>query len=278
MKSTVIVLNWNNAPDTLECLASLDATGAEVLVVDNGSTDGSAELIQKAYPHIPLLKNESNLGFAAGNNRGIEWALERGTELVILLNNDTVVARDFVEELVAAAKLHPEAGAFGAKIYYYDDPATIWYAGGDVEEKSMRCYHIGCGDPDYEKKHHDIRETGYACGCAIAVRAEVIREVGTMGPDFFLLWEEIDWCWRMRKSGWKCLFVPKARVWHKISASFPEGNRGSFWRYHYARSRFLFLKRNYTKKQRLKFYLIRSKKELVNLFFVKFLKKSILVH
>lgn len=251
MKSIVIVLNWNNASDTIECLNSLK--NSDVLVVDNGSTDDSVAKIRETFPTLAILENGRNLGYAAGNNRGIELALQMGAELIILLNNDTVVAPNFTEELIKAAKENPEAGAFGAKIYFYDDPATLWYAGGEVELSSMRCYHVGCGEPDYEKKHETLRPTSYACGCAIALRREAIKEVGLMAPEFFLLWEEIDWCWRLRKAGWGCLFVPKARVWHKVSASFPGGNRGAFWRKHYKRSRSLFIRRNFSMGQRLKF-------------------------
>lgn len=267
MKSTIVILNWNNAQDTLECLDSLKKLSApcEILLVDNGSTDDSVERIRTAYPSLPIIENGQNLGYAAGNNRGIEAALANGAELIVLLNNDTIVATHFLEALQTAAIDHPTAGAFGAKIYFYDEPATLWHAGGDVDRKKLRCYHIGCGDADSDKQHENVRPIGYACGCAIALRAEALRQVGLLDPAYFLLWEEIDLCWRLKKYGWECLFVPKARVWHKISASFPEGNRGPFWQYHYFRSRLLFLKRHFSHKERLLFYLQRLPRESIAL-------------
>ena len=212
-----------------------------IIIVDNGSTDDSVKQIRSAFPQHTLIENEKNLGFAEGNNVGLREGLKQGAELLILLNNDTVVAPNFLKELVHAAEKHPEVGAFGPKIYFYDEPATIWYAGGSVDPRTGRCYHIGCGAPS---GHNQKKETDYICGCALAVRKSVLEKVGFLAPEFFLIWEEIDWCYRMRKAGYKCLFVPTAKVWHKVSASFIEGNRDPMWQYFYFRNRLLFHKRH----------------------------------
>ncbi|MBS0629587.1 MAG: glycosyltransferase family 2 protein [Verrucomicrobia bacterium] len=243
-KIIVIVLNWNNAPDTLECLASLekiDYPDYEILLVDNGSTDNSLTQIRSRYPQLPILENGENLGYAEGNNRGLLEGLKRGAELLLLLNNDTIVSPHLLSELAKAAQKHPSAGVFGPKIYFYDDPATIWYAGGSVDLKTGRCYHIGWGAPE---GYNEIKETDYICGCALAVRAQVVEKVGLLSPEYFLIWEEIDWCYRIRRAGYKCLYVPKARIWHKVSASFPEGNRGPTWQYYYYRNKLLFHRRH----------------------------------
>jgi len=212
-----------------------------VIVVDNGSTDDSFKQIQTAFPQHTYIQNQENLGFAAGNNVGLKKGIELGSDLLFLLNNDTVVAPGFINRIVDVAKDRPDAGVFGPKIYYHDDPATIWYAGGSIDPRTGRCYHVGCGKPS---GHNDIKETDYICGCALAIRSEVFREIGGLAPEFFLLWEEIDWCYRIRKAGYKCLFVPAAKVWHKVSSSFHEGNRGPMWQYFYFRNRLLFHKRN----------------------------------
>jgi len=187
------------------------------------------------------LENRKNLGFAEGNNRGIVEAIKRGGELLLLLNNDTIVSPQLLSELAKAAQNNPKAGVFGPKIYFYDEPATIWYAGGSVDPKTGRCYHIGCGGSE---GYTTEKTTDYICGCALAVRAEVVKKVGLLSPEFFLIWEEIDWCYRIRKAGFSCLYVPKARLWHKVSASFPEGNRGPAWQYFYYRNRLLFHRRH----------------------------------
>lgn len=240
----VIILNWNNAPDTLECLASLekqDYPHYEILLVDNGSTDDSLAQIRSRYPDLAILENRKNLGFAEGNNRGIVEAIKRGGELILLLNNDTTASPHLLSELAKAAQNNPQAAVFGPKINFYDEPATIWYAGGGVDPKTGRCYHIGCGASE---GYTTEKTTDYICGCALAIRAEVVKKVGLLSPEYFLIWEEIDWCYRIRKAGFSCLYVPTARLWHKVSASFPEGNRGPAWQYFYYRNRLLFHRRH----------------------------------
>ena len=220
-----------------------------MIVVDNGSTDDSLSLIKEAFPQHLFVENEKNLGFSEGNNRGIDVALDRGASLLLLLNNDTIVAPNLLTELAKAAKKHPEVGVFGPTIYFYDEPATIWYAGGSVDPKSGRCYHVGCGQ---DKGPASPQLTDYICGCALAVRAEVVREVGLMDPRYFLLWEEIDWCYRIREKGSSCMVLPHARVWHKVSASFAKGNRGPMWHYFYFRNQLLFHKNHFPKRKVLK--------------------------
>jgi GT2 family glycosyltransferase len=246
-KVTIVILNWNNAKDSLACLHSteqIDYPNYEILLVDNGSTDGSFEQIKEAFPHLATLANGANLGFAEGNNRGITHALEGGADFVLLLNNDTSVDPGLLHAFVEAADKHPEAAVFGAKIYIFDEPTLIWYAGGDVSRENGRCFHLGCLDNDLDKKWEEIQETGYACGCALMIRKEAVEAVGLMDPRFFLIWEEVDWCFRLRKAGFGCLFVPAARVWHKISASFEGGHHGPLWQYFYWRNRLLFLERH----------------------------------
>ena len=269
MKIAVIVLHYQNLADTLECLDSLqtqDYPDFEVILVDNGPNDADLREKTQHYPRIHFIHNGANLGFAEGNNTGIRAALERGADSVLLLNNDTVSSPDLLSAFAMAAHNHPQAGVFGAKIFFYDDPTIIWHAGGDVHPSSQRCFHHGCGDSDIAKKWEEIRSIGYACGCALFVKKDVILNVGLMEPRFFLLWEEIDWCWRIRKAGYECLYIPKARVWHKVSRSFEGGNRGPMWTYYYFRNRLLFLKRNVPWSQRCNFYFSHFLKELGEIF------------
>jgi GT2 family glycosyltransferase len=188
--------------------------------------------------------------------------MDRGADAVLLLNNDTVVSPTLLSSFVQGATAHPDAAVFGAKIYFYDEPTTLWHAGGNVHPRFMRCYHDGCGDNDLEKRWDTIRSINYACGCALFVKREAMEKVGLIAPEFFLLWEEIDWCWRIRKSGYDCLYLPQAKVWHKISRSFEGGNRGPLWQYYYFRNRLLFLRRNVCFKQRLHFYFTAFIKEI----------------
>lgn len=267
---SIIILNWNNPKDTLECLSSvmkIDYPNFDVIVVDNGSVDDSVEQILKVFPKIVLVQNEKNLGYAEGNNRGICLALEKGADFVFLLNNDTIVDPHILSAFIDAAHSNPKAGVFGAKIYYYHHPTLIWYAGGYVLP-SLRCIHEGCEECDLEKKHETVKETNYVCGCALFIRKEAVKKTGLMDGRFFLLWEEVDWCWRLRNQGFKSLFVPNAKVWHKISSSFEGGHRSASWTYYYHRNRLLFLKLHFPLKKRFSFYLKILSRELLTLIFL----------
>ncbi|MDP1864705.1 MAG: glycosyltransferase family 2 protein [Thiobacillus sp.] len=221
----IIILNWNGANDTLACLDSLTSLthpNFNVIVVDNGSSDDSLALLRPyraPYP-LTLIETGANLGFAEGNNVGVRAALETGADAVLLLNNDTVVDPYLVSAFVDAAKLHPEGGVFSAKIFYHAEPDKLWYAGAKWLADEQHFQHVGIGEIDDRKRYEDVVETDYASGCALFIRAEVINKIGLMDPKFFLTYEESDWCYRARAADFKCLFVPGAKLWHKVSASF----------------------------------------------------------
>lgn len=267
-KVAILILQWNQVHHTKACLQSLlslQSSSYQIFVIDNGSHPDSLASLKNLFPQCIYVENKRNLGFAEGYNRGIKAALLHQPDFLFLLNNDTVVDPHCIAELLSAAHQYPEAGVFGTKIYYFEEPTQIWYAGGEVDPRSLRCYHVGCTESDLEKRHEQVRDTGYACGCALFIRKEVVEKVGMLDPRFFLLWEEIDWCWQIRKAGYRCLFIPKARVWHKISASFEGGNRGPAWQYFYFRNRLLFIQKHLRFKERLQFYWTLFPKEVVEI-------------
>lgn len=277
MKIAVIVLHFGNLSDTLECLNSLtqqDYSDFEIILVDNGSQNPSLAEALKNFQHLFFIKNESNLGFAEGNNVGIHCAMERGAEAILLLNNDTICSPNLLSIFANASKTYPDAAVFGAKIFFHDDPTVIWHAGGNINLSTWRCYHEGCPISDLEKKWDAVRDINYACGCALFITSYAIKKVGFMAPEFFLIWEEIDWCWRIRKAGYRCLYIPEAKVWHKISHAFKGGNRGALWQYYYFRNRLLFLKRNLSLTKRIHFYLTLFLKELLQMITLSFSSKT----
>lgn len=187
-KVSVVVLNWNGCADTLECLESLDHItylNCEVIVVDNGSTDDSVNLIRAKHPKVRVIENDKNLGFAEGNNRGIADAVKRGTEFVLLLNNDTVVAADLIDEFVSAALAYPDAGAFSGKIYCYSEPSRIWWAGSHWGEREGDFVSNRAEEIDAGAINDDVTESDYACGCAMFIRSELIDRAGALDPLFF---------------------------------------------------------------------------------------------
>ena len=218
----VIILNWNGRDDTLECIASIkeiDYSNYEIVVVDNGSVDDSVQAISKQYPEIMLLQTGENLGYAGGNNIGVNWALEKNADFILLLNNDTIVARNLLSSFVNAANQLPSGSILGAKIYFYDKPNTLWFAGARWRKESNCFEHIGCGQLDGIEFNHKI-EVDYITGCALFADAVTFKEIGLLDEAFFLTYEETDWCYRAREKGHKCIVIPEAKLWHKVSSSF----------------------------------------------------------
>ena len=217
----VVILAWNGRDDTLECLHSLEYVWNEKtngVLVDNGSTDGTVEAVREQYPGLEILQTGENLGFTGGNNVGIRHALKMGADYIILLNNDTVVDQNFVREMLNVASRDESIGFVCPKIYFYDPPGLIWFAGAR--------FHAWCGYGrmvGYREKdcgqYDEVREIDRPCGCAVLVPRRLCEEVGLMDPSLFLYADEIEWMLRAKKKGFKVFFAPKAKVWHKVSAS-----------------------------------------------------------
>ena len=271
-KVGIIILHYGSLANTIECLQSvfaLDYPLFETIVVDNSLHPTDGKTLRELFP-ITLLSMPENLGYAEGNNQGIAYAIKHDCTYVLLLNNDTVIAKDLLNHFVQTAQTHPRAGCLGAKIFYYDEPTTLWHAGGFLHSKTLRLYHKGYKEIDLANEYNNTAEIEYACGCAIFVTKEVIEAVGFLSKEFFLIWEEVDWCWRIRKAGYRCLFVPQAKVWHKISSGFQVGNSGALWHYFYFRNRLVFLRYHLPRKQRLVFYFFQFPKELFRMLFCAF--------
>jgi GT2 family glycosyltransferase len=255
-KIFIIILHYGNLADTLQCLSStlkIEDPSYEIILIDNGTQEMALEGIAKSNARIHFLRSANNVGFSAGCNLGIRYAFARDAKYLLLLNNDSIVDASILTAFRQAVLQFPNAGIFGAKIYFYNAPDTIWYAGGEVDTRSLRCWHIGLGDPE-SAAWNMPKPTSYACGCALFIKRDVIEHIGLLDEAFFLIWEEIDWCYRARTMGYGCMFVPEAKVWHKISQAFPGGHRSPFWHYHSSRSRILFLKRHLRRAARLRFY------------------------
>lgn len=241
----IIILNWNQADLTLACLASLvDTTypNTRIILVDNGSTDDSLTRIRTHYPDLQIIENGENLGYSPANNRGIEYAMAQGADFVLLLNNDTIVAADFLEPLIEVAKSHPDIGVVSPKIYYFDQPERIWYAGGYIDWKTGLTAHFRTGQIDADEQDSAAQEVNFVSGCAMCVRRSVVEKVGLLDTRFFVYYEDTDWCARITRAGYRCMYVPQSRIWHKVSASIGDASPKSA--YYLARNEILFLRNN----------------------------------
>ena len=246
----VILVNYNNEDDTVACLDSLsEQTLDDVLtiVVDNGSTEQSFNQIPERFDFPVYLRNETNRGFTGGNNRGIEYALEAGVEWILLLNNDTEVEPTFLEKLLTAAQKLPDGtGVVGPKIHTYES-RELWAAGGKVDPVTGTTTHR---TGDGETFEHPER-VDYVIGAALLARADVFREIGLLDDDFFIYYEETEFCQRASEHGWDIWFVPVTGVFHKESVDY---TYSSFREYYFTRNRWLFVEKTQPAHTRAFFY------------------------
>lgn len=214
---SVIIVNWNGKHHLEVCLTSLRNqcfADFETILVDNDSTDGSVEFVRERFPEVRVVVADRNLGFAAGNNLGLEYA--KG-DLIALLNNDTKAHPQWLQEINEGSLQFPEAGSFACKMLYFDEPAKIENCGFNIS-LSGATVEVGRGEPDGQD-WHEPRPVFGPCGGAAAYRRSMIAEIGLFDPDFFLIYEDVDLAFRARLHGYVCICLPRATVYHKYRAS-----------------------------------------------------------
>lgn len=255
----IVTVTYNSSsvlPGFLHSLKNQKHASFKLYAIDNASSDGSADVLDReSDSRLIVIKNQNNVGFSEGSNQGIARAIADGFNLVLLLNNDTEFPDNFLEILVKAAQTH-EHDLFAPKIYFYDDPTRIWYAGGRFSRWLARTpSHIGEGQTDGERFSHE-REIDFITGCAMLIKAEVFQEIGLLDGQYFAYLEDGDFCWRARCAGFSMLYVPAAHLYHKVSSltggalspfSIRMGvrNRVYFFRKHFGRIGFLTLSNLY---------------------------------
>jgi GT2 family glycosyltransferase len=221
----VVILNWNRKADTLECIGSLmdmDYPNFRILVVDNGSSDGSVEDLKANFPSLELVVNEVNLGVAEGRNVGIQHALENGTDFVALLDSDTVVEPCLLSKLVEVGEADPEVGMVVPKIYSYWERDRIASAGSRRRWfPPGRISIIGLDKKD-SADYNQQRELDYATGCALLVKRDVFEKVGMFDPVYAYGWDDYDFCEQVTRGGYKIIYVPNAKLWHKVASKREE--------------------------------------------------------
>lgn len=236
--TAVVVLNWNNAVDTLECLASLRDSDAQVdvIVVDNASADGSVEEVENSGLATTVIRNVENLGYAGGNNVGLREGLRAGYEYIVVLNNDTLVASSAIGALIRHVRDSPQPLAVSPVITYADEPTAIWFAGGVVDNGWPR--HLQARE--VEAKPGVLRPTEIVTGCCIATSRQVWSDVGEFDAGFFLIFEDSDWSVRATARGVALAVATDCAISHKVSRSFRIGPMPYLGTFYFVRNGLVF--------------------------------------
>lgn len=235
----ILVLCHNGLDLTLACLDSLrqqQYAHTEVLVIDNASQDGTPEAIRAAYPELGLIRTGANLGYAGGNNVGIHVALQRGADVVFLVNNDTWLAPDCVARLISALEADPRIGVIGPMVYTWDEGQVISSAGGAIDWWHADAINVGMGEVD--RGQYGARPVDFINGCGLMITRKAIERVGLLDERYFMYWEEADWCVRVKRAGFSVHFEPGAWMRHK--AAIRPDRLGPTTLYYLTRNRLLF--------------------------------------
>lgn len=254
LKIALITINFNHLDDTLDLLKSLSAASlpkdlsVTTYVIDNASIENPEAKIKEEYPEVVFIRNSDNLGFAAGNNIGIQKALEDGNDWIVLINNDCLVANDFFDVLIDSPLQEKTVGAIGGLIYFApgfefkdrysssDKGKVIWYGGGKLDRDNVLGSHAHVDEVDTGDL--TAGHTDFISGALLATRADVLKKVGSFDPKYFMYLEDVDLCERIKDAGYQLIFYPKLKIWHKVAQSSAIGS--SLNDYFITRNRLLF--------------------------------------
>ena len=246
----ITILNWNGKKDTLECLSSLKKIAYknyEIILVDNGSKDDSVKEIKKNFPDMTIIKNKENLGFAEGSNIGIRHALKKKADYILLLNNDAIVDKRFLSEMMKVAESDRKIGIVCPKVYFYSKPEILQYAGLRFDITRGKSVLKGYNEEDIGQ-FDDIMEMDFCGGTCMLVKRGMFEKVGLFDEDYFAYFEDNDFGFRVRKEGYKIMFCPKAKIWHKVSTS-SGGQENPIKEHYMSRNRIIFMRKYATKIQ-----------------------------
>lgn len=239
----IVTVNHNSLQNTLETLASLmqlTYPRYELLLIDNGSTDGSLDTIRQVFPALPIIESQVNLGFAGGFNLGLQYGIAKSANLILIINNDVVVAPDMLDRLVAAWS--PGVGAASPRIYYYDRPDIIWSSGFLCHPVTLEMTGGQRNRPVAAAPETTPFSVDYLLGCALLLDREALIKTGLFDPRFYLYYEDLDLSLRLRQQGYCLLTVPTASMWHKVAGS--SSLSSPLRTYHLARSSVLFFRKH----------------------------------
>ncbi len=248
MDLSIIIVNWNTKEDLIQCVESIFKTGEklhlEVIIVDNGSWDGSGSEVKKVFPIIHLIENDHNLGFSKASNQGLRKSSGR---YALLLNPDTQVKERAIERLISFMDAHADAGIGGAQLLnsdgsYQNSIANFPSLVTELLNKSLLRWLFPKAFPGKERGYSEPIEVDSVIGACMIIRRQAIEQVGLLDEGYFLFLEETDWCYRMRKEGWKVYHVPQAEIYHFQGKSAEKDKKRA--KVEYYCSRYHFFKKN----------------------------------
>lgn len=223
-----IVLTWNSRNEIAACLKHLIAStypGRQIIVVDNASTDDTLAIVRADFPDVLVIQNTENLGFVRGNNLGIEYALAHDADYVFLVNDDTAVATDALEQLVRVGDENAGAGILSPAIASFFRPDRI-YLGGVIDWRNCEAHEALASD-----SAADVVEIDYAPGAALLIKAAVAKQIGSLDADYFSYYEDVDWSVRCREAGYRVLGVRRATILHKGTTDDDANKNARSWFY-----------------------------------------------
>ncbi|HQX74150.1 MAG: glycosyltransferase family 2 protein [Chitinophagaceae bacterium] len=243
---SIVTLTWNTTDITCDFLRSINEhctyNNLEIIIVDNGSKDDPTGVFKSIRPDVKVILNGKNLGFTGGNNVGIKVATG---DFLFIVNNDTEFTPGLIEGLLEIFNKYPDAGIVSPKFHYFFHKGTLEYAGyNTVNIFTGRNAMVGCKEKD-EGQYNEIKETNYAHGGGMMVPRKVIEEVGGLPEEFFIYYEEFDWCEQIKRKGYKVYYQPNSLIYHKESMT--TGKASPFKTFYHTKNRILFMRRNMSK-------------------------------
>ncbi|WP_039657096.1 glycosyltransferase family 2 protein [Clostridium tyrobutyricum] len=252
----IILVNYNGHKDTIECINSfkkINYKNYKIIIIDNESSDDSLNVLKKKTNGCIIIESKKNLGFAGGNNLGIKYALDHSADYIMLLNNDTLVKTDFLANMLNSFSKDKKVGLVGCKIMYYPEKNIIWYGGGYIDWFKFIGAHYGMKQID-NGQCDDEKEIDFMTGCCMLIKAKIFEKVGFLPEDYFMYFEDVDFCVKIKNFGYKIWYNPKAVIYHKVGLS-SGGEESPFSIEWCTRNRLLFMNKHKSNVSSLNFIL-----------------------
>jgi GT2 family glycosyltransferase len=255
-KVVLLILTWNRRDDVLRCVASLSRLTYPryvPVVIDNASRDGTVAALRARFPDLTILVNETNRGYAGGNNVGIRWALAHGADYVLIMNNDTEVTPHMVTAMVEVAESDARIAVVGCRNLLMEDPSRLWAAYGVLTYGPFVVRGVGCRAVD-GPAWQTVKDVDCVVGNGYLWRAAALEHVGLLDERFFAYHEDADWCLRARRAGYRVVYAGTSAILHKGASSSGSPQNGSALMYYLlGRNGVLFARKNATPSERIRF-------------------------